>query len=316
MKLSLSGPVSLVLLLVLTLVCGSYMAVGVLNWDPRTERNAVTVLVDTSGGLMKTSEVALRGMPIGRVRSIEATSVGLAVRLEYDASYRIPADSEIRISNLSAAGEQFLDFRPTGTVGPFLRDGDIVPARQVRIATTVGDALAKLDALTAQIDPQKVERLATTFAAGFSGRDADVANLTRALTLTAGMLRDKRDAIARLYANVQTLGDNFDGRAAELSATAPDVTNALPEILHIIASFQNFSYVGEEIFEDPIGPLVRRLDQYIAMLGPDLGHIATALKPATSAIKPIRVDAGSIIDLLATVFPGDGTAHITVDGPR
>ncbi|SUD49113.1 virulence factor Mce family protein [Nocardia otitidiscaviarum] len=315
MKLSLSGPMSLVLLLVLTLVCGSYMAVGVLNLDPRRDSYAVTVLVDTSGGLMKTSEVTLRGMPIGRVRSIEATSVGLAVRLEFDARYRIPVDSEVRVSNLSAAGEQFLDFRPTGTAAPYLRDGSIVPARQVRIATTVGDALAKLDALTAQIDPLKLERLATTVAAGFEGRDADVANLTRALTLTAGMLRDKRDAIARLYVNVQTLGDNFDGRAPTLSATAGDVTAALPELLHIIRSFQDFSYVGEHVFTDPIGPLVQRIDDYIALLGPDLGHIATVLKPATSSIKPVRVDAGSIIDLLATVFPGDGAAHVTV-GPR
>lgn len=315
MKLSLSGPVSLALLLVLTLVCGSYMAVGVLNLDPRRENNAVTVLVSTSGGLMKTSEVALRGMPIGRVRTIEATGAGLAVRLEFDARYHIPVDSEVRISNLSAAGEQFLDFRPTATAGPFLRDGSIVPARQVRIATTVGDALAKLDALTAQIDPQKLDRLATTFAAGFEGRDADVANLTKALTLTAGMLRDKRDAIARLYANVQTLGDNFDGRAPTLSATAGDLETALPELLNIIRSFQDFSYVGENVFDDPIGPLVQHIDQYIQMLGPDLGHIATALKPATSVVKPLRVDAGSIIDLLANVFPGDGTAHVTV-GPR
>ncbi|MEU0543884.1 MlaD family protein [Nocardia sp. NPDC005978] len=316
MKLSFSGPVSLVLLAVLTLVCGSYMAVGVLDMDPRRNTTTVTVLLDSSGGLMRTSEVTLRGLPIGRVRDIGATTQGLAVEVEYDADYRIPAGTPVRIANLSAAGEQFLDFRPEGTAGPFLRDGDTVPRSQVRAASTVGEALAKMDALTAQLDPARLEHLATTVAEGFEGRDADVANLTRALVSTANLLRDKRDAIARLYGNVQTLGDRFDGRAPGLSAAAGDVDRALPELLHIIAAFENYSHVGEHIFADPIGPLVTRIDEYLQVIGPDLGFIATALKPSTSALKPLRVDAGSIVDLLATVFPGDGAAHVGVEFPR
>ncbi|MEV6772362.1 MlaD family protein [Nocardia sp. NPDC051030] len=316
MKLSLSGPVSLILLMVLTLICGSYMAVGVLNLDPRRETNTVTVLLDTSGGLMKTSEVTLRGLPIGKVRDIGATVRGLAVKVEYDSKYRIPVDSAVQIANLSAAGEQFIDFRPSTTAGPFLHNGSIVPTRQVRTATTVGDALAKLDALTAQLDPAKLQSLATTVAAGFDGRDTDVANLTKALVSTANLLHDKRDAIARLYGNVQTLGDRFNGRAPTISAAAGDIDKALPELLHIIAAFQNYSTVGENIFDDPIGPLVTKIDEYLSLIGPDLGHIATVLKPATSAIKPLRVDAGSIVDLLATVFPGDGAAHVGVGFPK
>ncbi|MGV9664630.1 MlaD family protein [Nocardia niigatensis] len=316
MKLSISGPVSLVMLLVLTLVCGSYMAVGVLDLDPRRQHNTVTVLLDSSGGLMKTSEVTLRGLPIGKVRDIGATGRGLAVTLEYDARYRIPVDSVVQIANLSAAGEQFLDFRPSGTQGPYLHDGSVVPNRQVRIATTVGDALAKLDALTAQLDPAKLQNLATTVAAGFEGRDADVANLTKALVDTANLLRDKHDAIARLYSNVQNLGDKFDGRAPTLSAAAGDIDSALPELLHIIAAFQNYSYIGEKIFDDPIGPLVTKINDYLQLIGPDLSHIATVLEPATSVIKPLRVDAGSIVDLLSTVFPGDGAAHVAIDIPR
>ncbi|MBL1074112.1 MCE family protein [Nocardia sp. 2] len=316
MKLSLSGPVSLALLAVMTLVCGSYMAVGVLNLDPRRENNTITVLLDSSGGLMRTSEVTLRGLPIGKVREINATANGLAVRIEYDAKYRIPVDSVVQIANLSAAGEQFLDFRPETTAGPYLGDGGIVPKKQVRTATTVGDALAELDALTAQLDPAKLAQLATTVAEGFEGRDADVANLTNALIGTANLLRDKRDAIARLYFNVQHLGDRFDGRAPVLSAAATDIDTGMPELLHIIAAFQNYSTVGEFMFDDPIGPLVDKIDAYIQLLGPDLGHIATALKPSTTVIKPLRVDAGSIVDLLSTVFPGDGTAHVGIDLPR
>lgn len=314
--MKLSGPVSLALLLVMTVVCAAYMAVGVLDIDPRRTTNTVTVLMDTSGGLMQTSQVDLRGMRIGKVRAITATGTGLAVRIELDAKYRVPIGSEVHVSNLSAAGEQFMDFRPTGLAGPYLGDGSVIPAHQVRIATTVSEALAKLDVLNAQIDPAKIEQLATILSQGYAGREKEIANLTRALTMTAQMLHDKRDEITRLYVNGQDLAENFDGYGSVIGGWADDFTSVLPEVVHLIKGFQGYSYAGEHIWDEPLGPLVQKIDQYLAVLGPDLAHIATALKPSTSVLKPVRVDAGSIIDLLSATFPEDGTARITLDVPK
>ncbi|MFX0580943.1 MlaD family protein [Nocardia nepalensis] len=314
--MKLSGPVSLILLTVMTLVCATYMIVGVLDMDPRKDTNSMTVLMVSSGGLMPTSEVDLRGMPIGRVRAITATAAGLAVRIEVDAKYRLPRDSAVRISNLSAAGEQFMDFRPATTKGPYLGDGSVIPAAQVKIATTVSDALANMDALSAQIDPDKVTRLASTLSEGFAGRRADVENLTRALTLVGQMLRDKRDALTRLYLNGQTLGDHFQGYGPKIGDVHGDIDRGLPNVLHLIRSFQDYSYAGENVWDNSIGPLVQKIDEYLGLLGPDLAYLATVLKPATSVIKPLRVDAGSIIDLLSTVFSAGGPARVTVEFPK
>ncbi|WP_405165290.1 MlaD family protein [Nocardia sp. NBC_01499] len=314
--MKLSGPVSLVLLLVMTVVCAAYMAIGVLDIDPRRTTNTVTVLMDSSGGLLQTSQVDLRGMRIGKVRAITATGTGLAVRIELDAKYRVPIDSEVHVSNLSAAGEQFMDFRPTGMAGPYLADGSVIPAHQVRIATTVSEALAKLDVLNSQIDPAKIEQLATILSQGYAGREKEIANLTRTLTMTAQLLHDKRDEITRLYQNGQQLAENFNGYGPVIGGWADDFTQVLPEVVHLIKGFQGYSYAGEHIWDDPLGPLVQKIDQYLAVLGPDLAHIATALKPSTSVLKPLRVDAGSIIDLLSATFPENGTARITLDVPK
>ncbi|ASF06531.1 hypothetical protein NBRGN_063_00770 [Nocardia brasiliensis NBRC 14402] len=314
--MKLSGPVSLVLLLVMTVVCAAYMAVGVLDIDPRRSTNTVTVLMDSSGGLMPTSQVDLRGMRIGKVRAITTTGTGLAVRIELDAKYRVPLGSEVHVSNLSAAGEQFMDFRPTTTAGPYLTDGSVVPTSQVRVATTVSEALAKLDVLNSQIDPVKVERLAAIVSQGYAGREQEIALLTKTLTMTAQLLHDKRDAITRLYVHGQQLAENFDGYGPVIGDWADDFTHVLPEVVHLIEGFQGYSYAGEHVWDEPLGPLVQKIDQYLSTLGPDLAHIATALKPATSVLKPLRVDAGSIIDLLSATFPEHGTARITLDLPK
>lgn len=314
--MKLSGPVSLVLLLVMTVVCAAYMAVGVLDIDPRRTTNTVTVLMDSSGGLMQTSQVDLRGMRIGKVRAITATGTGLAVRIELDAKYRVPIGSEVHVRNLSAAGEQFMDFRPTGSAGPYLTDGSVIPTHQVRIATTVSEALAKMDVLNSQIDPVKIEQLAAILSQGYAGREKEIANLTRTLRMTAQLLHDKRDAITRLYLTGQELAENFDGYGPVIGDWADDFTRVLPEVVHLIEGFRGYSYAGEHVWDEPLGPLVRQIDQYLAVLGPDLAHIATALKPATSVLKPVRVDAGSIIDLLSATFPESGTARITLDVPK
>ncbi|QIS04763.1 MCE family protein [Nocardia brasiliensis] len=314
--MKLSGPVSLVLLLVMTVLCAAYMAVGVLDIDPRRSTNTVTVLMDSSGGLMPTSQVDLRGMRIGKVRAITATGTGLAVRIELDAKYQVPLGSEVHVSNLSAAGEQFMDFRPTTTAGPYLTDGSVVPTSQVRVATTVSEALAKLDVLNSQIDPAKVERLAAIVSQGYAGREKEIALLTRTLTMTAQLLHDKRDAITRLYVHGQQLAENFDGYGPVIGGWAGELADMLPEVVHLIESFQGYSYAGEHVWDEPLGPLVRKIDGYLSTLGPDLAHIATALRPATSVLKPIRVDAGSIVDLLSAAFPEHGAARITLDMPK
>lgn len=56
---------------------------------------------------MDTSQVLLRGLKVGNVAAIAVTEHGLAATLKLDAAYDIPLDSEVRIANLSAAGEQY-----------------------------------------------------------------------------------------------------------------------------------------------------------------------------------------------------------------
>lgn len=314
--MKIPAPVSLVMLVAMTLVCSVYMAVVVLDIDPRRETNTITVLVDSSGGLMETSEVDLRGMKIGRVQQISTTANGLAVEIEVDAAYPIPVASEVRIGNLSAAGEQYLDFRPPSADGPYLDDGAIVPATQVKASATVSDTLTKIDSLTGQLDPATLERLVSTLSVGNKGRETDVENLSRATLMFAQMLRDKKDPITRLYVNLQTLGDNFDGYGSVLGATTPVVSGLTPNGVQIIQEFEEYSHVGEHVWDQPIGPLVAKIGEYLAVLAPDLALVSTVVKPATSQLRPLRVDLGSIMNILLTVFPDGGPARVAVAVPN
>ncbi|MEV6278265.1 MlaD family protein [Nocardia sp. NPDC051832] len=308
--------VSLAMLLVMTLVGAAYLTFGVLDMDPRRQTYVVRVEVATSGGLMKTSQANLRGMPIGRVRGIDTTATGLAIRVELDARYQVPAHSEVRIANLSAAGEQYLDFRPADNVGPYLRDGSVIPERQVWVSESVGEALGKMNGIVAQLDPVRLASIQNTLEQGWTGRDDEVRNMWRALELMANTLRDKGAALGRLYDNTQILGDNFEGRGGQLGGLETALNSADPAVIHLLHSIAAISPEAYDIWDEPLGPLVQHVDHYFTELLPDFALLATVLKPATAQVRPLRVDAGSIVDLLSAAFPEGGAARVSVVPPR
>ncbi|MDI9897854.1 MlaD family protein [Rhodococcus sp. IEGM 1381] len=307
---------SLVALLVLTVAGIGYMSIGVLGMDPRRDHNTVIVELASSGGLMDTSQVTSRGMKIGEVDDIAVTGAGLSVTLSLDASHRIPADSDVVVANLSVAGEQYLDIRPRRAGAPFLHDGSVIPVDRTLVSATVSDTLGKVDALVAQIDTGALSGLAETANTAVLGRDPEIDNLVDTFRLLALTLRDKSEEIRHLYDNAQELGRKAYGYGPVLSDAGPWVGATGQGVSSLLQAFEQYSYVASDVWDDPIGPLITKIDSYLTPTSPDLALIATLLKPYTAPIKPLRVDAGKIIDMLGGIFPEGGPARVAVTIPN
>ena len=307
---------SLVALLVLTVAGIGYMSIGVLGMDPRRDHNTIIVELATSGGLMTTSQVTSRGLKIGDVDDIAVTAEGLRVTLSLDASHRIPADSDVVVANLSVAGEQYLDIRPRRAGAPFLHDGSVIPVDRTIVSATVSDTLGKVDALVAQIDPGALSGLAETANTAVQGRDPEIDNLVDTFRLLALTLRDKSEEIRHLYDNAQQLGRKAYGYGPVLSDAGPWVGSTGQGVSSLLQAFEQYSYVASDVWDDPIGPLITKIDSYLTSTSPDLALIATLLKPYTAPIKPLRVDAGKIIDMLGGIFPEGGPARVAVTIPN
>ncbi|MCJ0891252.1 MlaD family protein [Rhodococcus sp. ARC_M5] len=308
--------VSLVALVVMTVASVGYLTVGVLDIDPTRTTNRVVVRMESSGGLMDTSQVTSRGIQVGRVESIAVVPGGLDVTLGLDADHRIPADSEVVVANLSAAGEQYLDLRPRSTGGPYLTDGDALGSEQVRASVTVSEALGLGDALASQLDTNALKGLTETASAAVDGREGDVDRLVDAFRFLAATLRDKSGEIRRLYDNAQQAGRNAYGYGPVMTDAAPWVGATGEGVANLLEGFNEYSYVGADVWDDPLGQITPKIDQYLTPLSPDLALIATLLEPYTAPIKPMRVDAGSIVDVLQTVFPPGGPAKLSVEIPN
>jgi MlaD protein len=120
--------------LVLTmLAAGGYIALGALRVNPTRSTILVRVLLPQSGGLLPDQDVTLRGTPIGRVQSVNFTDTGVVAVAALDAGVSVPDNSMVRVSPLSPAGEQYLDFRPPDNQGPPLTDGSVIGENQTTV---------------------------------------------------------------------------------------------------------------------------------------------------------------------------------------
>ncbi|APE38197.1 mammalian cell entry protein [Nocardia mangyaensis] len=187
----------------LLLVGSGYIAVDVVGVRPLSTTYTVQVRLDSSGGLLPHSNVTVRGVRVGTVRSLGLDDEGIRAEAEIDSAARIPVASLVAVGRLSAAGEQYLDFRPETGDGPYLVDGAVVSADQVSTPVTIDSFLSNTGALVAGMNPERltviVDELDRALGGGpdvlrsvISGLSQAMAGLTGLLPQTSELLRNLR----------------------------------------------------------------------------------------------------------------------------
>ena len=195
-------------LVVTMLASAGYILGAALRLNPAQSTITVRVQLLESGGLLTNQDVTLRGTPIGRVTSVTVTGGGVVAVARIDANVRIAADSTVRVSALSPAGEQYLDFRPLDDHGPFLTDGSTVRERQTTVPVSLSRLLSDADGALAQLDPGKLATITNELRVGNQGPqklrtllDGGVfliSTLDSVLPQTVSVLRDSRIVLTTL----------------------------------------------------------------------------------------------------------------------
>jgi phospholipid/cholesterol/gamma-HCH transport system substrate-binding protein len=103
-------------------------------------RYVVTTSVPNAGGIRRGDPVQMRGVNIGRVQSFRISPEGVAIRLEVEGEYRMPADSRVELRSAGLLGGMVADVVP-GSSATLARGGDVL---QGATPETVFDQAAKI----------------------------------------------------------------------------------------------------------------------------------------------------------------------------
>lgn len=253
--------------LVVVLLLGSgYLGGAVLRIDPTNKRYVVTVELAMSGGLAKGSDVTFRGVRVGRVDDVRVAGDGIAAVAEIEEGTRIPLGGTVAVARLSAAGEQYLDFRPETDTGPYLRDGSVIARADTGVPVQVQSVLLNMSGLVSGLNPERLNVI--------------VNELDKALAGGPDGLRNMISGISRAMAGLNDLLPQTEHLLRNLEVIASTTANAQPDLGTLTnagsALFQQFSAADAELRH-----LLQEGPGQLATLG---GFISRTQNPITDLV--------------------------------
>jgi phospholipid/cholesterol/gamma-HCH transport system substrate-binding protein len=146
--------VRLLAFLVLSAVGIVYVASSFLGLTDRLLGRGLTVdaTLPSSGGLFTGSEVTYRGVKVGKVTAMDVTPKGLRVRIGLKDGTKIPLDTKMHVHNLSAVGEQYLDFEPPDDKPPYAKAGDVIHGDAASLPTSEEVLLTQMNSMVSSVN--------------------------------------------------------------------------------------------------------------------------------------------------------------------
>ncbi|MFE6925806.1 MlaD family protein [Nocardia sp. NPDC057663] len=294
-----------------------YMAFGVLHFDPRRSFLTVEMHLDDSGGLGAHAPVLVAGVQVGRTEAVTKQSSGVLVRLRLDSRYRIPVASDVRIEQLSALGEPYIQFSPVSDTAPYLEDGQVVPTERIRMPMTITALSAKLVQLLEQIDPAVIANLVGTFDRALSGTEPAMSTLQRSTSLLAATLLSRTQIIRQLFDDIQALGGDIEWLGPSLAAAGPEFGafgTTLNRIVESGAALAESRPVTDYFTGDGLVPFLLDMTTLIEQIGPTAAQWGPVLEPVvTDAMnRTPALDISTLINQALHGVDADGTLNFRI----
>ncbi|GGK54291.1 MlaD family protein [Nocardia camponoti] len=302
-------------LILVFFVGASYLAVNVMRFNPFQREYDVTILLDRSGGLQPGNDVTLRGFRIGQVTSIDLIDQGQAIsaKTRLDKNYKIPVDTQIVVQALSAAGEQYIDFRPRADKGPFLANGQTVKfdPEQIKTPVPVSAVLDNTSSLIAQVNPAEFKTILSELDIALGAGPDQLRALINGVSLAVAGLDGLLPQTQNLIANLRVLAETT-------SHAQPDLGTLTSNSGALLTQFNNANAELQTILDSAPGQfneLSVALDKTAGPISSLAANFVAITKAATLRQPALRVLFPSLRDgFTAMAIPAhDNEFHAVLD---
>lgn len=297
---------SLIGVVVVLLVTVAYLFNNVLDTPILRGTKTVNVELTSTGGLFEGSAVTYRGVKVGKVNQIRLTADGVVAKVVITSSDDIPADSVVKVRSLSPVGEQYLDFQPKTSRGPYLKDGSVIPATSTDLPKTLASTVISVNKLLDQIDSRQLHTLLTELSTGLAGTGEQMGKLVDQGSELLAQLDELWPETDRLLTNGNTVlsigtdkADDIRTLASSAREFAAFLKNYDPELRSTLASAPTHVAELQQLIEDMDGYVPRFLDAAVLVsnlfrsYAPHLGVILAEYSGGLSVI-PRAIKNGKI----------------------
>jgi virulence factor Mce-like protein len=297
--------------LLVLLLTVAYLFNSVLDTPLLGGTKTVKVEMASTGGLFEGSAVTYRGIKIGKVRTIALSEDGVVATVVITSDDDIPVNSTVKVRSLSPVGEQYLDFQPKTSAGPYLKDGAVVPATATDLPKTLASTVIAVNKVLDQVDATQLHTLLTELSTGLAGTGGDLGKLVdqgqvlladldrlwpetdRLITNGSTVLdigTSKADDIRRLAKSSKQFASFLKNYDPELRKTLKNAPAQIGQLQALVTDAGRIlpGFLGQAVvFSDLFRSYAPHLGALLANYSPGLGVLGKAIKDGVLLIEGI-----------------------------
>jgi len=292
--------------LVLTLVVATaYLLAGALRVTPFASSYQVTVELPESGGLLPNQDVALRGVRIGRVESLQITDKGVNAVATITSRVKIPASSVVHVSALSPAGEQYINFEAESDAGPYLHDRSVIALDRATVPLSLAQLLGDADGMLAQVDPRKIELIKKELSLSKEGPQK-LAAIVDGGTLLLSTLDSVLPETTRIIKTSRVVLTLAADKNAGLAAATVDLNRTLAGVARMQGGYRRLTEQAPHTLSAVDSLFADNSDTMVQLLGSmaTTSQLLYLRVPALNALFPDY--RGSALDAVASIMHDHG----------
>jgi phospholipid/cholesterol/gamma-HCH transport system substrate-binding protein len=271
----------------------------------------VHATLPTSGGLFEGSEVTYRGVKIGKVERMHATGEGVTLDLSLQEGTELPLDSKMFIHNLSAVGEQYLDFEPPDQKGPYAEDGSTLAGDADSLPVDEADLLVEVDQFVRSVDQENLQVVVEELGTMFADTGAPLQRLLDNGRLFVDAAAAHTDETVRLLDSGLTVLDTQQGQGENIRSFSRDlerITQALAESdKDLRGTLQGTPGTAREVRK-----LLEDLEPTLPVLLGNAISVNQVVVTHLAGVEQLLVTYPRVIASGFTGTPGDGYGHVNL----
>ncbi|OBJ42501.1 mammalian cell entry protein [Mycolicibacterium mucogenicum] len=290
-----------------------YFATLGLRISPPADRINLSMNVPEVNGLVAGSNVLLRGAPVGKVLRTSTSPETATIYFYVDSRFQVPVDTEVRLENLSALGESYLELKPHSGGGPILKDNQKITAELVVQPPSISELATSVVRVLNQLDPAALARIIHESNAALPDPMVVLPNLSRTSMLLNNTVNSMNGTGRQLLSNFQALLRNAEW-------VNPNLTSIAPQLQLFGVAWQDFFKHLPILFDNGpdritnLNKLLARVQSLLDDRGGDLKVLGEAFQPKLNSIAGalMNFDSGQILDHFLQQVPADGAITVRV----
>ena len=305
--------IRLIAFLVLSAVGIVYVASSFLGITDRLLGRGLNIkaTLPSSGGLFTGSEVTYRGVKIGKISAMDVRPDGLEVSLALEEGTKIPLDSKMYVHNLSAVGEQYLDFEPPDDNPPYAEAGDVIKGDEASLPTSEELLLTQMDSLVGSLDGAELSTVVGEAGTMFRGTANSLQRMVDSGTRFVDEAAANSDATISLLNTGQTVLQTQADHETDIRAFANDLADLTGTLRTSDKNIRTILQGGPAAVRE-VNSLLRGLEPTLPVFLSNLVTTNQVLTANIPALRQMLVVFPHVIAAGFTGTPGDGYGHINL----